>query len=101
MEFEDLSVFLIKLKTISNQVGVVVVVIDRMVVGLTNTHAIGAYHPPLVSSTNKTDRHDITEVLLKVALNTIAMTIFCSHRKRVCTLQPLHRAICFSSDSQK
>ena len=25
-----------------------------------------------VSSTNKTDRHDITEILLKVALNTIA-----------------------------
>ena len=26
-----------------------------------------------VSSTNKTDRHDITEVELKVALNTIAL----------------------------
>jgi len=26
---------------------------------------------PLISSTNKTDRHDITEILLKVALNTI------------------------------
>jgi hypothetical protein len=25
----------------------------------------------LVSSTNKTDRHDITEILLKVALNTM------------------------------
>ena len=25
-----------------------------------------------ISSTNKTDRHDITEILLKVALNTIA-----------------------------
>jgi hypothetical protein len=25
----------------------------------------------LVSSTNKTDRHDIAEILLKVALNTI------------------------------
>jgi hypothetical protein len=25
----------------------------------------------LVSSTNKTDRHDITEILLKVAFNTI------------------------------
>jgi hypothetical protein len=24
-----------------------------------------------ISSTNKTDRHDITEILLKVALNTI------------------------------
>ena len=29
---------------------------------------------PLVSSTNKTNRHDITEILLKVALNTIKQT---------------------------
>ena len=29
---------------------------------------------PPVSSTNKTDRHDITEMLLKVALNTIKQT---------------------------
>jgi hypothetical protein len=28
----------------------------------------------LVSSTNKTDRHHITEILLKVALNTIKQT---------------------------
>jgi hypothetical protein len=27
------------------------------------------------SSTNKTDRHDIAEILLKVALNTIALNI--------------------------
>jgi hypothetical protein len=27
-----------------------------------------------VSSTHKTDRHDITEILLKVALNTITLT---------------------------
>jgi hypothetical protein len=27
-----------------------------------------------VSSTNKTDRHDITEILLKVALNTTTIT---------------------------
>jgi hypothetical protein len=27
-----------------------------------------------VSSTNKTDSHDITEILLKVALNTITLT---------------------------
>jgi hypothetical protein len=27
-----------------------------------------------VSSTNKTDRHDITDILLKVALNTIKQT---------------------------
>jgi len=29
----------------------------------------------LVSSTNKTDHHDITKILLKVALNTITITI--------------------------
>ena len=29
-----------------------------------------------VSSTNKTDRHDITEILLKVALNTINQPVF-------------------------
>ena len=28
-----------------------------------------------VSSTNKADRHDITEILLKVALNTIPLPI--------------------------
>ena len=28
-----------------------------------------------VFSTNKTDRHDITEILLKVALNTIILTL--------------------------
>jgi len=31
----------------------------------------------LVSSTNKTDRHDITELLLKVALTTITLTQPC------------------------
>jgi hypothetical protein len=36
--------------------------------------AAGRWFSPgtLVSSTNKTDRHDITEILLKVALNTIS-----------------------------
>ena len=28
-----------------------------------------------VSSSNKTDHHDITEILLKVALNTITITL--------------------------
>ena len=32
-----------------------------------------------VSSTNKTDRHDITEILLKVALNTIAIMFYGVH----------------------
>jgi len=38
--------------------------------------AAGRLFPPgtLVSSTNKTDRHDITEILLKVALSTITLT---------------------------
>jgi hypothetical protein len=31
-------------------------------------------HGTLVSTTNKTDHHDITEILLKVALNTINQT---------------------------
>jgi hypothetical protein len=34
---------------------------------------VGDFH--LVSATNKTDSHDITEILLKVALNTIILTI--------------------------
>jgi hypothetical protein len=36
--------------------------------------------PPL-SSTNKIDRHDITEILLKVALNTITLTLTLEHKK--------------------
>ena len=36
-----------------------------------------------VSSTNKTDRHDITEILLKVALSTINLTLnFILEKKR-------------------
>ena len=31
--------------------------------------------PTPVSSTNKTDHHDITEILLKVVLNTITLTL--------------------------
>jgi hypothetical protein len=39
--------------------------------------AVGRLFSPdnQVSSTNKTDRHDITEILLKVALNIITLTI--------------------------
>ena len=33
-----------------------------------------------VSSTNKTDRHDITEILLKVALNTLTLTLILGNR---------------------
>ena len=31
----------------------------------------------LIPSTNKTDRHDTSEILLKVALNTITLTRYC------------------------
>jgi len=39
--------------------------------------AAGRWFSPstLVSSINKTDKHDITEILLKVALNTITLTL--------------------------
>ena len=76
---------------------------DHMVVGFTTTFALSAYHHwccefesrsergvqhcdkvcqwlsltcgrSVASSTNKTDRHDITEILMKVALNTIKQT---------------------------
>jgi hypothetical protein len=40
-----------------------------------------------VSSTNKTDRHDITEILLKVALNTINQTK-ANHLLSMCLLNP-------------
>ena len=37
---------------------------------------VGCFFPGTpVSSTNKTDRHDITEILLKVTLNTITLTL--------------------------
>jgi hypothetical protein len=36
---------------------------------------IGDFLSTLVSSTNKTDRHNITEMLLKVMLNTIKLQI--------------------------
>jgi len=58
---------------------------DRMLVGfrergvkhyvlkfVCNMRQVGDFFPgPTVSSTNKTDRHDITEILLKVVLDTI------------------------------
>ena len=78
---------------ITNDISVLgtVVVLNCMVVGFITTCAISAYRCmlesgswrgvfdttlcdqvcQLVSSTNKANRHDITEILLKVALNTI------------------------------
>ena len=50
---------------------------DRMVVGFTTTYAdrwFSADTP--VSSTNKNDYHDIAEILLKVASNTITLTLY-------------------------
>ena len=74
-----------------------------MVVGFITTYAISAYHHSTqdyvvkfvsdllqvivfflgtpVSSTNKTDHHDITEILLKVALNTITLTLTLNRTK--------------------
>ena len=81
-----------------------------MVVRFTTTYAISAYHlsrcttlcdkvcqwlaigrwfspGPLVSSTNKTNRHDITEILLKVALKhhqTNKQTLYCNQTYSRC-----------------
>jgi hypothetical protein len=48
---------------------------DHIVVGFT-TCEISTYPGTPVSSTNKTDRHDVTEILLKVALNTINTCLY-------------------------
>ena len=45
-------------------------------------HSLGPPGPP-VSSTNKTDHHDKTEILLKVALNTI------NHQSTILHLQKI------------
>jgi hypothetical protein len=43
---------------------------------ISDLRQVGGFRPGTpVSSTNKTDRHDITEILLKVALNTIILTL--------------------------
>ena len=45
----------------------------EMKLSMTCDRSVASRGPP-VSSTNKTDRHDKTEILLKVALNTINQT---------------------------
>ena len=46
-----------------------------MIILLWGAFCQGGFCPvPLVSSTNKTDNHDITEILLKVALNKLTQT---------------------------
>ena len=43
---------------------------------VTDLRKVGEFSPGIpISSTNKTDRHDIAETLLKVSLNTIALTL--------------------------
>jgi hypothetical protein len=44
-------------------------------VGKATIQSLSTYYPP-ISSTNKTDHHDMTEILLKVALNIITLTLF-------------------------
>jgi hypothetical protein len=46
-----------------------------MIKFVSDLRQFGGFSPgPPVSSTNKTDRQDITEILLKVALNTNTLT---------------------------
>ena len=49
-------------------------------------------HDRMVSSTNKTDRYDITEILLKVALNTINQPVIISHGLE-CEMGQFHQRI--------
>ena len=70
--------------------------------------ATGRWFSPVtpVSSTNKTDRHDLTEILLKVALNTIHQNLFRSrshksfgydfHSRVTNSSIPSERCICFN-----
>ena len=46
-----------------------------------NSRHAGLWFSPVtpVSSTNKTDRHDMTEIVLKVALNTITLNLLRFH----------------------
>jgi len=52
--------------------------IATKVMSLNPAHATGRWFSPgtPVSSTNKTDCHNIAEILLKVALNTITLTLY-------------------------
>ena len=42
-----------------------------------------------ISSTNKIDRHDITEILLKVALNSITPFSFRTHKVKILVISPM------------
>ena len=54
--------------------------------------ATGRWFSPgtAVSSSNKSDHHDITEILLKVALNTITLTLFCHINVNIILLTSFH-----------
>jgi hypothetical protein len=52
----------------------IIIINYTMAVGLINSERCFSLGIP-VSSTNKTDHHDIAEILLKVALNTITLTL--------------------------
>jgi hypothetical protein len=49
-------------------------------------YSIQHYPGTLVSSTNKTDRHVIAEILLKVALNTITLTMYPFNVRKMITV---------------
>jgi hypothetical protein len=50
------------------------VVLSYILLLLSETDISVVFSGPPVSPTNKTDDHDVTEILLKVALNTIKQT---------------------------
>jgi hypothetical protein len=56
---------------------IITVWIQHYVIKFVSDFAVGRWFCPgtTVSSTNKTDHHDITEILLKVAINTIKVTL--------------------------
>jgi hypothetical protein len=63
----------------------IIFVVDTGVLDITFCDKVYQLHAPslwfspgtLVSFTNKTDSHDIAEVLLKVALNTVGVHVIC------------------------
>ena len=58
-----------------------------MVQFVSDLRQVGGFCPgPPVSSTNKTDRHDISEILLKVALDTIKHRINVSDVLLICCI---------------
>jgi hypothetical protein len=62
-----------------------------------STFTAGRWFSPgtLISSTNKTDHHDIAEIMLKVALNTIPLTLtlsfYCIVLKKTNTPSLMHQ----------